>query len=215
MLTVMIIKKIRYFFCFAFLLFISATFFSCSKPGDAKVEQAVTSYSAGKYDEALKLFKESLNEERCYSDELIYNFISTIYSAQSDFENAAIWMEKSLEKKSDYRGYITLGMNYQSLKDYEKAEENYLKAAQLDETRGEAWASLGMMYIEEEKSLEKAALYLEKGVEFSPSIAVIHAYLAVAYYKLGNKEKSYLEFEKAKDLKCENLDLIKEKFNCE
>lgn len=207
--------NVKKFFVFISLSLFAVSFFSCSKPGDAKVNQAVNSYSAGRYEEAIELFKDSLNEERRYSDELIYNFISTIYSAQGDFENAAIWIEKSLEKKSDYRGYITLGMNYQSLKDYQKAKESYLKAVAIDDKKGEAWASLGMLYLEQGESVETAVVYLEKAVAISPAIAVIHAYLGAAYHKLGQTEEALAEFEKARELKCENLDLIKEKFGAE
>lgn len=210
----MVIKKKRFLFSF-FAVFSMTIFFSCSKPGDSAVEQAVTAYRAGKYEQALELFNDSLEKGTRYSPALIYTFISNAYAAQDDFENAAAYLEKSLEERPDYRGYVTLGMDYQTLRDYKKAEENYRKAIEMDGQKGEGWASLGMMYLEEDISLEKAVEYLEKGAEFSPRIAVIHAYLGAAYFKAGEKEKAEKEFAVAEALKCESLDQIKEKFGIE
>lgn len=198
-----------------FMAVVSILLFSCSKPGDSAVEQAVTAYRSGKYEQALELFNESLEKGTKYTPALIYTFISNTYAAQDDFENAAVYLEKSLEERPDYRGYVTLGMDYQTLKNYEKAEESYLKAIDMDGQKGEGWASLGMMYLEEGISLQKAVEYLEKGIEFSPKIAVIHAYLGVAYFKAGDEIKAEKEFTQAEELKCENLGQIKERFGIE
>ena len=186
-----ICKSCKKIFVFAGSVFLSLFLFSCSKPGDSSVEKAVTFYGAGKYDQALELFNEALEKQTRYSDELIFAFISNTYAAQEDFENAALWLEKSLEKKTDYRNYVTLGMDYQTLKNYSKAEENYLK---------------------EGVNLEKAIESLKKGSELAPKIAVIHAYLGAAYFKNGQKDEAQVEFFKALELNCENLDQIKEKF---
>ena len=112
----LMLKNLRKIFVSSAVLLSSVLFFSCTKPGDSSVQQAVTAYGAGKYDQALELFNEALEKQTRYSDELIFAFISNIYAAQEDFENAAIWMEKSLEKKPDYRNYVTLGMDWQTLK---------------------------------------------------------------------------------------------------
>ena len=96
----LMLKNLRKIFVSSAVLLSSVLFFSCTKPGDSSVQQAVTAYGAGKYDQALELFNEALEKQTRYSDELIFAFISNIYAAQEDFENAAIWMEKSLEKKS-------------------------------------------------------------------------------------------------------------------
>ncbi len=199
-------KNCKRIFVFAGSIFVSLFLFSCSKPGDSSVEKAVTFYGAGKYDH------EALEKQTRYSDELIFAFISNTYAAQEDFENAALWLEKSLEKKPDYRNYVTLGMDYQTLKNYTKAEENYLKAIEMDNTKGEGWASLGMMYLEEGVKLEKAVESLKKGADLAPKIAVIHAYLGAAYFNNGQKDEAQVEFAKAEELNCENLDQIKEKF---
>jgi tetratricopeptide (TPR) repeat protein len=189
-----------------------AVFISCSKPGDASVEKAVDAYRIGKYESALELFNKAMEQETSYSNAMIYTFISNTYSAQEDFENAVIWLEKALEEKPDYRSFVTLGMNYQTLKNYKKAEESYSKAIEMNPQKGEGWASLGMMFLEEGSNTDEALRCLKKGAEFSPRIAVIHAYLGAAYLKAGDKEKAEEEFAEAEKLHCQNLDQIKEKF---
>ncbi len=187
-------------------------FNSCTKPGDATVEQGVTAFGAGRYDDAKQFFEQSLEMETRFSKEMIYNFLANTCAAQEDYENSTKWLEKSLETKADYRGYVTLGMNYQSLKNYEKAEESYRKAISMNEAKGEAWASLGMMYLEQNLKLSQALDCLKKGAEYSPKIAVIQAYLGAAYFLNGEKQKAEECLQKAEELKCENLELIKEKF---
>ncbi len=196
-------------------LFFVMILFSCSKPGDASVEKAVEAYRLGKYEQALELFNKALEEETSYSNAMIYTFISNTYSAQEDFENAVIWLEKALEEKPDYRSFVTLGMNYQTLKNYKKAEESYSKAIEMNPQKGEGWASLGMMFLEEGSNTDEALRCLKKGAEFSPRIAVIHAYLGAAYLKAGEREKAEEEFAEAEKLHCQNLDQIKEKFGAE
>lgn len=203
--------RVKEIFSIVLSISVSIVFFSCARPGDSTVQNGVTAYGAGKYDDALELFMQALDSDTRYSKELIYNFISNVYAAQEDFENSSIWLEKSLESKPDYRGYVTLGMNYQSLKKIEEAEKNYLKAISLDESKGEGWASLGILYLEN-GFYEKAVENLIKGCELSPKIAVIHAYLGVALHKMNRVEDGAAEFAIAEEMKCSNLDSIRDKF---
>ena len=76
--------------------------------------------------------------------------------------------------------------------------------------KGEAYASLGSLFIET-NNLEKAVENLEKGVKLTPEIAVIHANLALAYAMQGNMEKSDDEFKIADEMQCVNLDRFEEK----
>ncbi len=181
---------------------------SCSKPGDLTVQRAMKAYSSQNYDEALSLFNQALGEETNYHPESIYSFISNLYVSLDDLENAVVYAEKSLALRPDYRGFVTLGMNYHLLEDDEKAEFNYRKAIDLNPQKGEAYASLGAMYIGQEK-YELAVENLEKAAEFEPKIAVIHANLAVAYAAVGKMDESEKEFQKAADFKCKDLDEFK------
>lgn len=182
--------------------------FSCSKPGDLTVQRAIKAYQNQNYDEALKLFLQADGEDSNYSEELIFTFISNLYGAQGDIENSAVYLEKALEQKSDYRGFVTLGMDYHILGDDVKAEKNYKKAIQMTPKKGEAYASLGALYLGQKKYSE-AIENLQKATEFEPKLAVPHANLAVAYALAGRKAESEAEFTLAEELKCDNLEAFR------
>ena len=192
------------------LISISVLFFSCSKPGDLTIGRAMKSYQSQNYEEALKLFNTALEEESNYSPELIYNFIATIYLQQDDLESAVEYQEKSCELHPDYRNLVSLGMTYHLLQRDDEAVSAYKKAVELNPVKGEAFASLGSLYLGQGKYTE-AVENLKKAAEFEPKIAVIHANLAVAYALNGEAELSESEFSVAEELKCENLEEFRQK----
>lgn len=194
----------------AFFAAVLSLLVSCAKPGDSLIEQGIAAYSKGEYEKSLSLFNQALEVETRYSDELIFNFIANVYAAQEDFLNSALYLEKALAAKPDYRGFVTLGMNYQTMGDFSKAEEAYKNAVSLNEKKGEAFASLGILYYEEGRD-EEAYEFLIKGAELSPRIAVIHAHLAVVCAKTGRFEEAAEELKTAEDLQCVNLSQFEEK----
>jgi tetratricopeptide (TPR) repeat protein len=183
---------------------------SCSKPGDATVQKAMQAYSQKDYDAALELFKQASGEETHYSPELIDTFISTVYSQQQDLPNAILYQEKALAIRHDYRGYVTLGMMYHMTGDDAKAEQSYRSAIAFDEKQGEAYASLAVIFIAQNRP-EEALLLLQKAAELEPKLAVVHANLAVVYAMLGRNKESDSSLAKASELKCENLSKFKQR----
>ena len=191
------------------ILFLTTFFlYSCSKPGDLTIGRAMRAYQTKNYEEALKFFKASLEEESNYSQELIYNFIASIYLQQDDLENAVVYQELSCEKKPEYRAFVSLGMNYHLLGQDDKAEEIYKKAIDFNPEKGEAYASLGALYLGQKK-IDSAIENLKIASEKEPKIAVIHANLGVAYAFYGEDGMSEKEFKIAEELKCENLEEFK------
>lgn len=190
--------------CFStFLLVLSLV--SCSKPGDLTIQRAIKSYQSGDYDSALALFRTALEEDSHYSPELVYNFIAGVYLQQDDIENAVVYQELSVELRPDYRNYVSLGMSFHLLGEDDKAEDAYKKAILMIPEKGEAYASLGALYLGQNR-IDEAVANLQKAAEYEPKIAVIHANLAVAYAAAGEAELSEVEFQTAADLKCENLE---------
>lgn len=185
---------------------------SCSKPGDLTVQRAMKACAVQNYDEAFSLFSQSLEEESNYHPEVIYSFISNLFILQGDIENSVIYAEKSLELRDDYRGYVTLGMNYHLLDNDEKAEKNYKKAIEMNPQKGEAYGSLGAMYLGQKK-YPLAVENLKKATEFEPKIAIFHANLAIAYHFVNDFENSEKEFALAKEMKCENLEEFRARIN--
>ena len=166
------------------------------------------SYQNKSFDEALTLFNEALEQETNYSPELIYNFIATIYLQQDDLEQAVVYQEKSTALHPEYRSLVSLGMNYHLLGRDEEAERTYQKAIELNPQKGEAYASLGALYLGQ-RSFSAAVENLKKAADYEPKIAVIHANLAIAYAASGDADGSEREFKIAEELNCENLEEFK------
>ena len=200
----------RNFLKFTILFSLSLFFFSCSKPGDLTIGRAMKAYQSQNYEEALNLFQAALEEESNYSPELIYNFIATIYLQQDDLENAVIYQEKSAELHPEYRNLVSLGMTFHLLKRDSESEGAYRKAIDLNPQKGEAYASLGALYLGQGRASDAVA-NLQKAAEFEPKIAVIHANLAVAYAANGQREESEAEFKRAEELKCKDLEEFRER----
>ena len=193
-----------------FLLFVPFLFLSCSKPGDLTISRAMKAYQSENYDEALRLFSSALEEPTNYSPELIYNFIATIYLQQDDLENAVVYQEKSCELRPEYRNLVSLGMSLHLLARDTEAEGAYRRAIDLNPQKGEAYASLGALYLGQGRAKD-AVTNLKKAADYEPKIAVIHANLAVAYAADGESENSEREFKIAEELKCKDLEEFRER----
>ncbi len=183
---------------------------SCAKPGDVYVHNGVTAYKGQKYDQAISNFQKALDMESRYSDAMIFNLMANTYFAMKDSDNGVMYLEKAMAQHPDYKGLISLGMNYQVRNELDKAEEVYLKALEFDDKKGEVYASLGIIWTKRGEAV-KALEYLQKAVELSPKNGVIHAHLAVAYALAGDEEKTAEELKIAEKLHCINLGQFEER----
>lgn len=197
------------FICSVLLMSI---FVSCAKPGDATVKNAMDAYQKQNYEEALGYFRQALEEETNYSDEMLFTFISMIYMAREDYKNAIVYQEKSLATKKDYMTMISLGMNYHLIQDDENAEKTYRSAVELEPSKPEGYAMLGALYLGQEKT-DSAVEFLEKAEKINPRLSVVHANLAVAYAQKGDFQKSSEELSEAKNQKCENIEVFEKKIS--
>ncbi len=176
----------------------------CSKPGDYTVQQAMAAYGSKDFNKALELFDKVLSEDTNYSPEVIYTFIANVYMAQEELVKAIEYQEKSLNIRDDYRGYVTLGVNYHALGDDTKALLNYNKAVAMDPTLAEAYASIGALYIGQ-KNAELAVENLEKALNCNSNLYMVPANLAVAYAMAGRFSESDKMIQKAIELRCPNI----------
>lgn len=115
-------------------------------------------------------------------------------------------------KKSTKEINLLLGVLYYKQKEYEKAEEYYLKA--IDDGDNDALNSLSWMYFELEKESEKALELIQKSYKLKKEYANTHT---LATILLWNEEftKSYEKFEEWMEYEgaLENLNDISEYLN--
>ncbi len=200
-----ILHSMKRFFRFISLCCLILPFFiGCSRPGDSIVNKAMTAYSGKDYDRALTLFEQALESDTRYSPAVLYSFIANVYMHQEEWTLAAESQGKAMSLQPDYRGYVMLGMLQHTAGNDEQAEASYRTAIALDAEKGEAYASLGALYLGQEKP-QAAAELLEKAAALEPKLAVIQANLGVAYAMLSDAEKSDAALAKATALKCENI----------
>ncbi|HSK73707.1 MAG TPA: tetratricopeptide repeat protein, partial [Pyrinomonadaceae bacterium] len=82
---------------------------------------------------------------------------------------------------------------------HQKARENAEKALALDNTLGEAYASLGLIEFYGERNIAQAENFYRKAVELNPSYENAHHWLALALAAQG-KEEALTEIKAAKQL---------------
>lgn len=68
------------------------------------------------------------------------------YYEQNDYTNAIAFLEKSIEEKANFDSYIVLGKSYYKLEEYEKAEDAFLKAYDLNKDSVEVVTLLAVLY---------------------------------------------------------------------
>lgn len=102
-----------------------------------------------------------------------------------------------LSRRTYQRAFYALGMAESELKNFERAETAFRDALRLDETDGEAWFDLGLLYLQKRDfaSAEKAFF---KAVRFrSANVSDAHNNLGVIFAVRGEFNAAEREFERA------------------
>ena len=200
-------KKLFLSFFTIYLLF---SLSSCLKPGDDEFHDAMKAYGKQRYQEALDLFQQAIDQDCNYSKEIIYSMMANVHLAQKNLDSAAECYEKALSSKPDYRLYTTLGSIYHANGKDSKAEESYTNAVNMDSSRPEAYASLGSLYLGQGLN-DKAIEFLQKAEKINTKLAVVHANLAVAYATKKDSDSAQKELNLAEQYQCENLEQFKQR----
>jgi len=164
-----------------------------------------------------KRFKEAQNAFRLIldlskDDADAYFYLGNIYDELKDKAQAEAQLEKSLQLKPDYHEALNyLGYLYvEENKNLDRAEVMIKKALEFEPDNGAYVDSLGWLYFkqgrfkEAHKELERASLLLEDPVIFD--------HLGDVYFKMGDREKAKLNWQKSLKLKPDQ-DKVKEKLN--
>lgn len=181
--------------------------------------------SLGDYDEAKKLFEQSMQIYTKYAPNDVgmaraSGYLGAVYHTFGDFEEAKTYLERaqSIYKKHPQNrvgvawSLAHLASVYGTLGEYEEAIRLFMQSmetykAQAKNYVGAAWAEgdLGAMYVKI-GNFEKARHYLEESLaicrkHFSEDhayMAEIFAHFAVLYLKEGNYKKAKEFFQKAR-----------------
>ncbi len=134
-----------------------------------------------KYDEAIKLLKESGDEEK----------LMEVYALKSDFLNASKIAEKIYKKKSDIE-FLALEVIYKyehfrKIKDFRGVKEllKKFKKVVTNSDRSEYFNYYGYLLIDHNINIKEGIIYVKKALEQKPDYETYLDSLAWGYYKLG------------------------------
>ena len=107
-------------------------------------------------------------------------------------------LQKILEQRPDHvDANYSLGIAYQALGDFKKAESYLRKTIVLSPGREAAYNALGYLFAEHGVELEEAVELIQKALQKSPENGAYLDSLGWAYFKQGKLEAALAELEKA------------------
>lgn len=168
----------------------------------ALFDQALKAESKEKFEEAEKLYLESLAVKEDYL-EAMYN-LGCLYFLQEKYHLAKDYLSKASALRPDFAQCFTaLGHVYQKLKENDEAIRSYQKALKLDPENYGALLSTAEIFREKGK-FETALLCLEPIEEKYPESAQLHFQLSMNYIALGQIKPGLNSLEKAVRLEPKN-----------
>lgn len=103
--------------------------------------------------------------------------------------------------------FYSLGIIAKNKKEYDKAEENFLKAISLDEKYAAAYTELGMIYYNKGQYDLEIEMF-KKAVDLDSNDSDAHYYLATAYEDISQYDLAIDEYKKVIELKPDDTDAI-------
>ncbi len=156
-------------------------------------------YKNGRYDEAIKIYKEIIN---IVPDNFsVLNNIAAMYLIKGEFQVAIRYLEDASLIEPDSAVFTNLGSVYYLSGDFYKAVEMYEKAIRLEPTNCQILAHLADAYKFIPGNKEKADFYFDRVIKFAdedlafnPNMAKSYRYkaIALAYFKKISQAREQL-----------------------
>jgi tetratricopeptide (TPR) repeat protein len=157
-----------------------------------------------RYAEAIGHLKKALTSDP--DDMRAYLALGGVYASQKNFKAAAELYDRAVQRipkptREHWNIFYQRGIAYERLKEWEKAEPNFLKALELYPDQPQVLNYLGYSWVDMGINLEKGLELIKKAVEQRPSDGYIVDSLGWAYYRLGRYDEAVEELERAVSLK--------------
>jgi Lipoprotein NlpI, contains TPR repeats len=136
-----------------------------------------------------------------------YLAYGSVLSAAKDYKAMAENYEKAVAAagpaptRADWNLFFQLGIAYERLKEWPKAEANFKRALQLYPDQPQVMNYLGYSWIDMNMNLEEGMKMIQGAVDLRPNDGYIVDSLGWAYYRLGKYEDAVRELERAIELK--------------
>ncbi|CAL8355402.1 unnamed protein product [Lota lota] len=150
-------------------------------------------HETGHQEEALAVYKEAVQKmPRQFAPQSLYNMMGEAYMRLNKLEEAGHWYRESLRAKPDHiPAHLTYGKLLALKGQKAEAEKYFLKAIQLDPTKGNCYMHYGQFLLEESRLLEAAdmaerAAQLDSG-EFDVVFSAAHMFRQASLNEAAEK----------------------------
>ena len=174
---------------------------------DAQMQLAINLAILKRNDEAIQHLNGLLESNP--QDMRTYLAIGSIYSQDKDYRKAADTYDKAVAVpkqpvRNDWTIFYQRGIAYERLKEWDKAEPNFLKALELYPDQPQVLNYLGYSWIDMNTKLEQGLDLIKKAVDARPQDGYIVDSLGWAYYRLGRYDEAVTQLEQAVKLRAED-----------
>lgn len=164
-------------------------------------------FTAGKYKEAITHFEQLiLKNQTEFAGTSLNGRLGNAYAAIGDLESAVDYLKEAVELQETSDLLFQLGLVYFQKKEYDKANDQFLKVKEVDPSYTSVYMYLAKGYIEQSDE-ERALESVEDGLFYDKQNAALYAMGANAAKSLGHLEKADTYFQEAIKLEPENITL--------
>jgi len=169
----------------------------------ARLEKATNLSRLDKKEEAITELQALIESNP--NDLIGYMTLGNVFSREERYREAADTYDKAVsiigeEKSFHWNLFFRRGIAYERLKEWDKAEPNFMKSLDLSANQPEVLNYLGYSWVDQGINLDQGMDMIRKAVELRPRSGFIVDSLGWAHYRLGQYEEAVRELERAVQL---------------
>ncbi len=169
----------------------------------AELQLGLNLADLGQEEEAVARLRQALAGDP--NDMRAYLALGGVYQSQKNYRAAAEVYDQAVARlenpgRTDWNVFYQRGIAYERLKEWDKAEPNFLKALELYPDQPQVLNYLGYSWVDMNIKLEEGLDLIKRAVDLRPSDGYIVDSLGWAYYRLGRYEDAVRELERAVSL---------------
>ena len=123
------------------------------------------------------------------------------YQGMAENYNQAVTQIGATPNRSHWSVFYQRGIAFERLKQWDKAEPDFLKALELNPDQPQVLNYLGYSWVDMNINLDKGLNMIKKAVELRPDDGFIVDSLGWAYYRMGKFDEAVKQLEHAVELK--------------
>lgn len=169
----------------------------------ARLEKATNLSRLDKKEEAIAELESLIESDP--NDLTGYMTLGNVFSREERYQEAADTYDKAVSiigepKSFHWNLFFRRGISYERLKQWDKAEPNFLKSLELSANQPEVLNYLGYSWVDQGINLDEGMDMIRRAVELRPRSGFIVDSLGWAHYRLGQYEDAVRELERAVQL---------------